>query len=90
MAAAYSTDLPPVSSPTHAAAAIAPMPAGARSLVPAGYSAEIVASGLANPRAIHVAPNGDLFVAESLSNAVRVYRASGGRLKSASFRHCLP
>jgi hypothetical protein len=44
-------DLPPVSSPTYAAAAIAPMPAGARPLVPAGFSAEIVASGLANPRA---------------------------------------
>jgi glucose/arabinose dehydrogenase len=65
-------DLPPVSSPTYAAAAIAPMPAGARPLVPAGFSAEIVASGLANPRAIHVAPNGDLFVAESLSNAASV------------------
>jgi glucose/arabinose dehydrogenase len=65
-------DLPPVSSPTYAAAAIAPMPAGTPPLVPAGFSAEIVASGLANPRAIHVAPNGDLFVAESLSNAASV------------------
>jgi glucose/arabinose dehydrogenase len=67
-------DLPPVSTPTYAAAAIAPMPASARPLVPEGFSAEMVASGLPNPRAMHIAPNGDLFVAESLSNAVRVYR----------------
>ena len=71
-------DLPPVSTPTYAAAAIAPMPASARPLVPVGFSAEMVASGLPNPRAMHIAPNGDLFVAESLSNAVRVYRIPAG------------
>jgi glucose/arabinose dehydrogenase len=71
-------DLPPVSTPTYAAAAIAPKPASARPLVPEGFSAEMVASGLPNPRAMHIAPNGDLFVAESLSNAVRVYRIPAG------------
>jgi glucose/arabinose dehydrogenase len=76
-------DLPPVSTPTYAAAVIAPMPAGARPLVPEGFSAELVASGVADPRAIHIAPNGDLFVAESLFNAVRVYRIPAGAAEPA-------
>lgn len=76
-------DLPPISTPTYAVAAIAPAPAGARPLVPDGFSAEVVVSGLANPRAIHVAPNGDLFVAESMSNVVRAYRIPAGTAKAA-------
>ena len=74
-------DLPLVSTPTYAVATIAPIPAGARPLVPAGFTAEIVASGAGNSRAIHVAPNGDLFVAESMSNTVRVYRVPAGTAK---------
>lgn len=38
-------------------------------------------SGLANPRAIRVAPNGDLFVADSMSNTVRIYRVPEGSAK---------
>ena len=41
-----------VSTPTYAVATIAPIPAGARPLVPAGFTAEIVASGAGNSRAI--------------------------------------
>ena len=58
-----------------------PMPAGARPQVPAGFSAEMVASGLNGPRVIRVAPNGDLFVAESHSNTVRVLRLTPGATK---------
>src|SRR5262249_31558066 len=50
------------------------MPAGAKPNLPAGFSAELVASGIDNPRALRVAPNGDLFVADSMANQVLVYR----------------
>jgi glucose/arabinose dehydrogenase len=67
-------DLPAVSAPTYRAADVVLRPAGAKPAVPPGFSVEMVTSGLANPRAIRVAPNGDLFVADSMSNTVRVYR----------------
>jgi glucose/arabinose dehydrogenase len=41
---------------------------------PAGFTVELLAEGLANPRAIKAAPNGDLFVAESRSNRIRALR----------------
>src|SRR5690349_6713574 len=50
---------------------IAPMPSGAKPIVPAGFTVEMIASGLKNPRVVRVAPNGDLFVSESKSNMVR-------------------
>jgi glucose/arabinose dehydrogenase len=58
------------------------MPPGAKPSVPAGFSVEMVASGLKGPRVIRVAPNGDLFVAESKSNVVRTFRMpdGGGKL----------
>lgn len=57
------------------------MPAGAMPKVPDGFKVELVAQGIKNPRAIRVAPNGDLFVADSQSNAVRVYRIPDGSAK---------
>ena len=45
----------------------APMPAGAKPSVPAGFTVEMIASGVKNPRVVRVAPNGDLFVAEASS-----------------------
>ena len=48
---------------------VAPGPAGAKPRVPQGFSVEQVVSGLAGPRVIRTAPNGDLFVADSMSNA---------------------
>jgi glucose/arabinose dehydrogenase len=60
---------------------VVPMPAGAKPQVPAGFSAEMIASGLKSPRVIRVAPNGDLFVAESKANAVRVIRMAPGSAK---------
>ena len=39
-----------------------------------GFKVELYASGLDNPRLLRTAPNGDIFLAESESGRVRVYR----------------
>lgn len=49
-------------------------PAGAALKVPEGFQVEEFLSGLNNPRLLRVAPNGDIFVAESRANLVRVIR----------------
>ena len=51
-------------------AEIVPMPADAKPEVPPGFSVDLVASGLNGPRAIRVAPNGDLFVGQDDLNFV--------------------
>jgi glucose/arabinose dehydrogenase len=71
-------DLPPISTPTNGAAQVVPVPAGARPQVPAGFSVERVAPDLPNARVIRVAPNGDLFVATSMSNSIHVLRIPSG------------
>jgi glucose/arabinose dehydrogenase len=78
-------DLPPPgnNSQTAKEAKVVPRPAGAKLQVPQGFSVELVASGLNGPRAIRVAPNGDLFVSESKSNTVRVLRIKPGSDKPA-------
>lgn len=53
-----------------------PRPAGALPQVPTGFKVEEFASGFKNPRLIRIAPNGDIFVAESRANLVRVIRPS--------------
>ncbi|HZS03952.1 MAG TPA: sorbosone dehydrogenase family protein [Blastocatellia bacterium] len=53
-------------------------PQGAMPQVPAGFRVEKFADNLANPRMIRTAPNGDLFVAESRANRVRVLRDADG------------
>jgi glucose/arabinose dehydrogenase len=55
-----------------------PMPEGARPSVPDGFTVEMVASGIRNPRNARIAPNGDLFVADSAAGAIRVYRLKPG------------
>lgn len=52
----------------------AEQPAGAMPQVPAGFRVEKFAEGLATPRIIRTAPNGDLFVAESAANRIRLLR----------------
>ena len=42
-----------------------------------GFKVELFAKGLNNPREIRIAPNGDLFVAESETGWIRVYRDAG-------------
>ena len=52
----------------------AAMPNDAKPDLPQGFRAEMIASGIRNPRVVRVAPNGDLFVADSRANQVRIYR----------------
>jgi glucose/arabinose dehydrogenase/cytochrome c2 len=46
--------------------------------VPAGFNVRLFAAGLSNPRLLRVAPNGDIFVAETGRNRIRVLRAADG------------
>jgi glucose/arabinose dehydrogenase len=46
--------------------------------VPAGFKIELFAEGLRAPRIVRVAPNGDVFVAETRADAIRVLRAGDG------------
>ncbi len=50
----------------------------AKPIAPKGFAVDLVASGLAGPCVIRVAPNGDLFVADSEANTIRVYRVASG------------
>jgi glucose/arabinose dehydrogenase len=69
-------DLPgPYASPSSAKfAAVVEKPANARLMVPAGFAIKLFASGLDRPRLLRVAPNGDIFVAESWAGRIRVLR----------------
>ncbi|MET3578998.1 glucose/arabinose dehydrogenase [Mesorhizobium robiniae] len=74
---------PNVSQSVRNGAGRAEIPEGARPLLPPGFSAEMIASGIYNPRAVRVAPNGDLFVANSKAGQIRVYRLAEGSAKPA-------
>jgi glucose/arabinose dehydrogenase len=74
-------DLPRIGKSVAAFTEIAPMPTGVKPSVPLGFSVELVKSGLTSPRAIRVAPNGDLFLADSMSNSVRVFQIPAGSAK---------
>jgi glucose/arabinose dehydrogenase len=67
-------DLPGVTQATTASTGVVEKPVGASPRVPAGFSVESFATGLKGPRAMRVAPNGDLFVADSKANEIHVYR----------------
>jgi glucose/arabinose dehydrogenase len=49
-------------------------PEGAMPKAPDGFTVELVASGLNNPRKIATAPNGDIFIAESSPGRIKVLR----------------
>ncbi len=53
-------------------------PEGAWPKAPEGFKVEEFATGLNNPRVIMTAPNGDLFVAESMPGRVKVLRDADG------------
>ena len=53
-------------------------PEGAWPKAPEGFEVTEFATGLAEPRVIVRAPNGDLFVAESRANRIRVFRDADG------------
>jgi glucose/arabinose dehydrogenase len=73
-------DLPAIAKPTYGLAEVVAIPDGAAPQVPDGFVAERVAtSGMHKPRVIRVAPNGDLFVADSMFGSVHVLRIPAGR-----------
>jgi glucose/arabinose dehydrogenase len=53
-------------------------PANTSLSVPQGFQIRRFAKGLSNPRLIRVAPNGDVFIAETAANRIRVLRAPAG------------
>jgi glucose/arabinose dehydrogenase len=53
-------------------------PANASLSVPSGFAVRMFASGLSGPRLLRVAPNGDIFIAETGANRIRVLRAADG------------
>jgi glucose/arabinose dehydrogenase len=54
------------------------LPQGVAPTLPDGFRADLFAAGLSRPRTIRVAPNGDIFVAESGAGRVLVLRAAEG------------
>jgi glucose/arabinose dehydrogenase len=58
--------------------------ADAKPKVPEGFEAAVFAGGLKSPRVIRFAPNGDMFVADSKANQVRVYRLNESGDKPAA------
>ena len=63
------------------ASQIVPRPAGVVPQVPPGFKIELFAEGLSGPRIVRVAPNGDIFVAETRAGRIRVFRAKDGASK---------
>jgi len=53
-------------------------PANATLAVPPGFTVRPFITGLKNPRILRMAPNGDIFVAETAANRIRVLRAADG------------
>src|ERR1700683_4096105 len=53
-------------------------------IVPNGFEVNLFASGLAGPRLIRAAPNGDVFVAESDAGRIRVLRPNGNEASQAT------
>ena len=80
-------DMPPPDAGRSAAnmSEVAARPAGASPRAPAGFSVGLFAAGLDQPRVVRVAPNGDVFVAESGAGRVAVLRA-GDRAAAAASR----
>ncbi|HEY1903993.1 MAG TPA: PQQ-dependent sugar dehydrogenase [Terracidiphilus sp.] len=65
---------------------VVPRPANAWPIAPKGFKVELYATGLDNPRLLRVAPNGDLFLAESETGKIKVFRGVGpdGKPKETS------
>jgi glucose/arabinose dehydrogenase len=52
--------------------------------VPKGFEVNLFASGLTSPRLLRVAPNGDVFAAESAAGRIRVLRPNGEQASQAT------
>ena len=74
------TELPPPFATRSAAnpPRVIAKPAAAAPKVPPGFQVELFAANLRDPRVLRVAPNGDIFVAESEPGRIRVLRAAEG------------
>jgi glucose/arabinose dehydrogenase len=57
---------------------VVPRPGSAVPQVPDGFKIELFAEGLSGPRQMRVAPNGDIFVAETRAGRIRILRAADG------------
>ncbi|GAC1616453.1 MAG: sorbosone dehydrogenase family protein [Bradyrhizobium sp.] len=64
-------------------ARIVPRPPSAVPQVPAGFRIELFAEGLSGPRQMRVAPNGDVFIAETRAGRIRILRAADGSAKAS-------
>jgi hypothetical protein len=64
-------------------------PASAAPKVPPGFQVELFAANLNDPRVVRVAPNGDIFIAESEPGRIRVLRAAAGAAEPAAMT-CSP
>ncbi len=62
---------------------IVPRPADMLPIAPKGFKVELYATGLDNPRLIRTAPNGDLFLAESETGKIKVFRGVSPEGKAA-------
>jgi glucose/arabinose dehydrogenase len=56
---------------------VVPRPANAWPQAPKGFNVDLYASGLDNPRLLRTAPNGDIFLAESETGKIKVFRGVG-------------
>jgi len=56
-------------------------PVSAAPKVPPGFQVELFASNFRDPRTVRVAPNGDIFIAESEPGRIRVLRAAEGEAR---------
>jgi glucose/arabinose dehydrogenase len=76
-------DLPPPGATPSAAnfSRVAPRPAATVPQVPTGFKIELFAEGLSGPRLMRIAPNGDIFVAETRAGRIRILRAADGESK---------
>ena len=80
------TDLPPPYATRSASNSprVVAKPVSAAPRVPPGFQVELFASNLRDPRTVRVAPNGDIFIAESEPGRIRVLRAADGAAKPSS------
>jgi glucose/arabinose dehydrogenase len=62
---------------------VVPRPATAVPQVPAGFKIKLLAEGLNGPREMRVAPNGDIFVAETRAGRIRILRLAEAGAKLA-------
>jgi glucose/arabinose dehydrogenase/cytochrome c2 len=76
-------DLPPPYATPSAAngPSVVDPPPGAHPSVPPGFAIDVFARDLSHPRLMRVAPDGDVFVAESAAGRIRVLRTEEGSTK---------